>query len=92
MNKHVIVLAMMLLLSLTTASKILVVSPTPFVGQWLYFEEFIKSLLKEGHEVTAVASYKVRKYHENFSEYLVPAFDYQDHCKLLSFLMLDIIG
>lgn len=81
MWKCLTILAMVL--ASINAYNILVLTPYPIVGHWLYVEEFIKELLSRGHKVTAVTSYNVRRGHENYTSYLVPAYNIQQFCKTL---------
>lgn len=63
------------------AYNILVVAPLPFIGHWIYFEEFIRDILARGHEVTAITSYNIRQLHPSYTGIVIPAFGIQKHCE-----------
>lgn len=70
-----------LITSLTDAYKILVLFPFIAKSHWLMFEYLIEEMLKHGHDVTAITSFKPHRGliltgHENYTEILIePAFD-----------------
>ena len=69
-------------ISALNAANILFVAPTPIVGPWLYFEEFIKDLLARGNRVHAIVSYNIKTRHANYSDSIVPALKAHSFCKL----------
>lgn len=69
-------------MSAISAYNILVVAPTPFSGNWIFIEEFIKELLSRGHKVTALTCYGSRRKHDNYSDIVIPALDIHQHCKM----------
>ena len=79
MIKHLFLLVAVI--SSIQASNILVIVPTPIVGQWLYFEEFIKNLLTRGHTVTGITSYNLRQQNENYTPIIIPSLNVDQHCK-----------
>lgn len=79
MIKYLLFLATVI--SSSHASNILVIAPTPFVGQWLYLEEFIKSLITRGHKVTGITSYNLRQANENYTPIIIPVLNVDQHCK-----------
>lgn len=68
-------------MSAIDAYNILVVAPTPNVGQWLYMESFIRELIIRGHKVTGISSYNARRKQETHKEIIVPALNRQKICK-----------
>lgn len=70
-----------MIISSIDAYNILVVAPTPNVGQWFYLEEFIRELLNRGHTVTSIGCYGTRSRHDRLTEVFVPAFNVHEHCK-----------
>lgn len=68
-------------LSSIEAYNILVIIPTPNVGQWYYMEEFVRALLSSGHTVTSIGCYGARSKHEGHTQIFVRSFDVEDHCK-----------
>lgn len=63
------------------AYNILLIAPTPIVGQWLFFEEILKELLSRGHKVSAISNYNSRAPHENYTGITISAFDIQKYCE-----------
>lgn len=70
-----------LISSHTDAYKILVLFPFTAKSHWLMFEYLIEEMLRHGHEVTAITSFKphrglILNGHKNYTEVLIdPAFD-----------------
>lgn len=72
---------LVLISSYTDAYKILVLFPFIAKSHWLMFEYLIEEMLKHGHEVSAITSFKPHRGliltgHKNYTEILIdPAFD-----------------
>ncbi|XP_053663357.1 UDP-glycosyltransferase UGT5-like [Anopheles marshallii] len=64
------------------AAKILLVSAFPGVSHWLMFEHIVHELLRRGHELTAITSYRLRtdgtNQTERYHEILIdPVYDFE---------------
>lgn len=70
-----------LIISHTNAYQILVLFPFVAKSHWLMFEYLIEEMLKQGHLVTTITSFKphrglIMNGHENYTEILIdPAFN-----------------
>lgn len=77
----------------TDAYRILVLFPFVAKSHWLMFEYLIEELLKEGHLVTAITSFKpdrglILSSHDNYTEVLIdPVFDVNSLGEVSWFLM-----
>lgn len=63
-------------------AKILLVSAFPGMSHWLMFEHIIHELLRRGHELTAISSYRLRtdgaNYTDRYHEVLIePIYDFE---------------
>jgi hypothetical protein len=80
MLKFVLFLSMTM--STIEAYNILVVAPTPYLGEWFYMEEFIRELLNRGHTVTSIGCFGTRSKHPGLTEIFIRSFNVHDHCEL----------
>lgn len=56
--KVIILVSTLLLISAVESYKILVLIPWICKSHWMFFEQFVETLLKRGHEISCITSHK----------------------------------
>ena len=76
-------LFLLMIISGIEAYNILVVAPSPNLGQWFYMEEFIREMMNRGHLVTSIGCYGTRAKHPLLTEIFVRVLDVHQYCKFV---------